>query len=130
MDVLFGLLVFGGWRTGIDPGSNLGDVRVGERRLLVRHLRDIVMFAENGLKDQALRRVARFETRPDIAAVAHERDGVHSHPAFLLRCAVAAIAVLFEDRLHLAHIIDGLGEGCRHEQNRGEGTGFPRKHRA
>jgi lysophospholipase L1-like esterase len=45
--------VLAGGCAGVDPGADGGDVGVGERGLLVGHLRDVVVHAEDGLHPSA-----------------------------------------------------------------------------
>src|SRR5437660_818535 len=68
----------------------------------------------------AVAALAGDDDRPRLAALEHERGGVEAQLGLLLVRAVALEAVLAEDRLDVAEVIDLGGTGNRRQQGDGQ----------
>ena len=103
----------------INPFLNERDLLITERRLFVRHLRDAVVGALEDLNEQTVRAFAGAEGCAIFSAFKDAGGGIHAHLAFLLGRAMATIAMLGKNGLHLAHVIDGVDwETCRCKQGK------------
>jgi hypothetical protein len=93
-------------------------------------LRDVVVRAENCLDEEAPGRVAGLQRRTDVAAFLQTRHRVGAETAFLLRPAMATVAVLLENRLYVPDVLHGRRRGLQRGEEPGRGEGhFPGKHR-
>ena len=97
----------------VDPGGQHANLFVSERRLFVRHLRDIVCAAQS-MDQQALAGVPGYDGRSARSAFAHERRRVQPQFPLVNLGTVAGKAMLRQDRLDLAEIIHrGIGPTSR-----------------
>ena len=94
-------LVRGRFPAFINPAGEQGNLRFGQRRLLVRHPRKVVARALDSLNDETLRAVAGPEAGAGFAAFQQEDRRVEPQPALLLGRTVTPVTVLGEDRLDL-----------------------------
>ena len=119
MDIRLRFFMGGCLGAFIDPFLDESDLLIAERRLFVRHLRDAVVGAFEGLHNKTVRPFAGAVTGSTFAAFKNAGGGVHAHLAFLLGRAMATIAMLGKNGLHLAHVIDGVDwETCRCKQGK------------
>ena len=101
-------------RALVNPPAHQRDLRVRQRRLLVRHLRDVLVRAGDDLHQQAVRRLAGPDGRTALPALDRERGGVEPEAVLGLRRAVALVTMLREERLNFLHVIHrrgGVGGG-------------------
>ena len=120
MDIFLRSFVGGGDGAGIDPSRDESHLRGTQRRFLVGHPREVLVRSGDDLNEQALCAPAGLEGRAMLAALERGGCGVQPHPAFLLGCAVAAVAVLGEEWLD---VTDVIGRRAVPERDEGEENG-------
>ncbi len=94
--------------TGVDPGTENGDVSGTEPRPFLRH-GDDALGAGDGLDEQAVRAVAGQDGRTVVAAFADAGGTVEAQAVALHLRPMAADAVLREDRFDLTVVIHWFG---------------------
>ena len=107
VNIFLGLLAGGCARSLSDPTLNKLNLRIAERRFFVGHPRNVVVRAGDDLQEDAFPGLRRIDRRAAVAALPQKFGSVHAQTALLLRSTVAAVAMLRENRLHLAHVIHG-----------------------
>ena len=96
-------------RALVNPPAHQRDLRVGQRRLLVWHPRDVLVRAGDDLHQQAVGRLAGLDGRAVLAALQCEGRRVEPEAVLGLRRAVALVTMLGEQRLDLLHVIHRRG---------------------
>jgi hypothetical protein len=121
--LLFGGLLFGPWRAGVDPRTKQSDLFCREPLSFRRH--DLVFVVTGDFfKQDALRTLARDHQR--LAAIAALEDAalaIEANPALLLFLAMALVAAAGKDRPDVAVEIDRRfsradAASCRQRRNR------------
>src|SRR5262249_41554472 len=108
----------GGPGAVVDPALEEGDFLGGETPSLGRH-GDGVVGAGDGVDQPAGAALAGDDGGPGVAALECALRGVEAQAGALLLGAVAGGAVLRQDRLDVARVIDGIGGPGAGEKNEG-----------